>query len=93
MRRWLLGLGTFGAFAAAAWFGWTWLQRVERPIRVGILHSLTGPLKISEESMIDAEVLALEQMNAAGGLLGRKVEWIIADGRSDPKVFAQKRGG
>ena len=90
MRRWLLGLGTFVAFAVAAWYGWTWFQRVERPIRVGILHSLSGPLKISEESMKDAEVLALEQLNEAGGLLGRKVEWIIADGRSDPKVFAQE---
>jgi urea transport system substrate-binding protein len=40
--------------------------------------------------MRDAEVLALDQINAAGGLLGRKVEWIIADGRSDPKVFAQE---
>ena len=40
--------------------------------------------------MIDGEVLALEQINAAGGLLGRKVEWIIADGRSDPQVFAQE---
>jgi ABC-type branched-subunit amino acid transport system substrate-binding protein len=90
VRRWLFGLGTFGALALAAWYGWTWLERVERPIRVGILHSRTGPLKISEESMIDGEVLALEQVNAAGGLLGRKVEWIIADGRSDPKVFAQE---
>jgi urea transport system substrate-binding protein len=90
MSRWLMGLGTIAAFAVAVWYGWTWLQRVERPIRVGILHSLSGPLRISEESMRDAELLALEQLNAAGGLLGRKVEWIIADGRSDPKVFAQE---
>jgi urea transport system substrate-binding protein len=90
MSRWLMGLGTIAAFAVAGWYGWTWFQRVERSIRVGILHSKSGPLKISEESMIDAEVLALEQVNAAGGLLGRKVEWVVADGRSDPKVFAQE---
>jgi urea transport system substrate-binding protein len=90
MRRWLMGLGTCVAFAVAAWNGWTWVQRVERPIRVGILHSLSGPLKISELSMRDAEVMALEQVNAEGGLLGRKVEWVIADGRSDPDVFAQE---
>ncbi len=90
MRRWLIGSSTCVAFAVAAWYGWSWLQRVERPIRVGILHSLSGPLKISEASMRDAEVMALEQVNADGGLLGRKVEWVIADGRSDPDVFAQE---
>ena len=40
--------------------------------------------------MKDAEILALEQINEEGGLRGRKVEWVIADGRSDPAVFAQE---
>jgi urea transport system substrate-binding protein len=60
------------------------------PIQVGILHSQTGPMKISEESMRDAEVLALEEINAQGGLLGRRIEWIVADGRSDWPTFAQE---
>ena len=38
-------------------------DRVEPPIRVGILHSMTGAVAISEKSMIDAEVLALEEIN------------------------------
>lgn len=61
-----------------------------RPIVVGILHSETGPMAVSEQSMIDAEVLALEEINAAGGLLGRPVRWEIADGASDWPTFAQE---
>ena len=61
-----------------------------RPIVVGILHSQTGPMAVSERSMIDAEVLALEQINAAGGLLGRPVRWVIADGASDWPTFARE---
>ncbi|WP_422929862.1 urea ABC transporter substrate-binding protein [Singulisphaera sp. PoT] len=61
-----------------------------KPIVVGILHSQTGPMEISEKSMIDAEVMALEEINAQGGLLGRKVEWVIADGRSDWQYYAQQ---
>jgi urea transport system substrate-binding protein len=61
-----------------------------RPIVVGILHSETGPMAVSERSMIDAEVLALEQINDAGGLLGRPVRWVIDDGESDWPTFARE---
>jgi urea transport system substrate-binding protein len=90
MRRWVLGLGTLILLSLGSWYGANLLWGVERPIRVGILHSKTGSLEISEKSMIDAEVMALEEINQEGGILGRKVEWVIADGRSDPKVFAQE---
>jgi len=90
MRRWVLRLGTLIVLSVGLWYVVNLLWRVERPIRVGILHSRTGPLKISEEPMIDAERMALEEINREGGIRGRKVEWVIADGRSDPKVFAQE---
>ena len=91
MRRWALWLGTLIiVLSLGSWYGVNLLWRVERPIRVGILHSKTGPLAISEKSMIDAELMALEEINREGGILGRKVEWVIADGRSDFKVFAQE---
>ena len=61
-----------------------------RPIVVGILHSETGPMAVSERSMIDAEVLALEEINRSGGLLGRPVRWVIADGASDWPTFARQ---
>lgn len=65
-------------------------MRSKPPIVVGILHSQSGPMKISEESMIDAELLALEEIRESGGLLGRPVQWVIADGKSDWPTFAQQ---
>ncbi len=59
------------------------------PIKVGLLHSLTGPLSSIERLMVEAEVMAIEEINEGGGLLGRKVEWAIGDGHSDESVFAE----
>lgn len=59
-------------------------------IKVGILHSLSGTMAISEVSVKDAEMLAIEEINAAGGLLGKKIEPIIEDGASDWPKFAEK---
>jgi len=57
-------------------------------IRVGILHSQTGTMAISEQPVINATLLAIEQINATGGLLGKQLQPIIADGKSDETVFA-----
>ena len=59
-------------------------------IKVGILHSLSGTMAISEKSVVDAEQLAIEEINAAGGVLGRKIEPIVEDGASDWPTFAEK---
>lgn len=86
---WLLPAG----LALAALTGWYLLDRMlvdRRPIVVGILHSETGPMAVSERAMIDAEVLALEQLNRAGGLLRRPIRWVIADGASDWPTFARQ---
>ncbi len=75
------------------WIGWSILDRIlidRNPIIVGILHSQTGPMAVSEKSMIEGEILALEEINEAGGLLGRQVEWVIADGASDWPKFARQ---
>lgn len=61
----------------------------QEPIRVGILHSLTGTMATSERPVVDGCLLAIEQLNAAGGVLGRPVEAIIRDGASDPETFAR----
>jgi hypothetical protein len=60
------------------------------PIRVGLLHSLTGPMAISESPLIDAAMLAIREINARGGVLGRPLEAIIEDGASDENMFRQK---
>jgi urea transport system substrate-binding protein len=58
------------------------------PIKVGILHSLTGTMSISETAVVDATKLAIDEVNAAGGINGRKLEVIVADGKSDDSTFA-----
>jgi urea transport system substrate-binding protein len=91
MRRWLTAALLILALAALATGFAIWLRgRIEPPIRVGLLHSSTGAMKISEESMKDAEVLALEEIRQNGGLLGRDVEWVVRDGRSDWPTFARE---
>jgi urea transport system substrate-binding protein len=60
------------------------------PIKVGVLHSSTGTMAISERSVIDATLLAIDEINERGGVLGRPVEAIIEDGESDNAVFAAK---
>jgi len=59
-------------------------------VKVGILHSVTGTMAISETGSVQAEKLAIEQINAMGGVLGRKIEYIQEDGASDWPTFAEK---
>jgi urea transport system substrate-binding protein len=60
------------------------------PIRVGILHSLTGELAASESSVVDATLLAIDGLNDKGGVLGRPIVPVLADGRSDEVTFARE---
>jgi len=84
--RWTL----LAAAAALAALGWWLLRPTPPPIRVGILHSLTGTMAESERPVVDGCLLAIEQLNAAGGVLGRRVEAIVRDGASDPATFARE---
>lgn len=61
----------------------------EEPIRVGVLHSLTGTMAFSEKPVADATLFAIDQLNKHGGVLGRRVEPIVIDGRSDWDTFAR----
>jgi urea transport system substrate-binding protein len=59
-------------------------------IKVGILHSLSGTMAISEVSVKDAELMAISEINAKGGVLGKKLVPVIEDGASDWPTFAEK---
>jgi urea transport system substrate-binding protein len=59
-------------------------------IKVGILHSLSGTMAISEVTVRDAELLAIEEVNAAGGVLGKQLTPVVEDGASDWPTFAEK---
>lgn len=57
------------------------------PIPVGVLHSLTGTMAVSESSVVDATLLAIDEVNAAGGVLGRPLAPVVVNGESDPAKF------
>jgi len=59
-------------------------------IKVGILHSLSGTMSISEVSVKDSEMMAIDEINAKGGVLGKKLVPVIEDGASDWPTFAEK---
>lgn len=91
----LLAAGMISSNALAADFptdkvNTTGLAVTDTTVKVGILHSATGTMAISETGSIQAEKLAIEQINAMGGILGRKIEVIQEDGASDWPTFAEK---
>ncbi|MBL4609856.1 MAG: urea ABC transporter substrate-binding protein [Pseudomonas sp.] len=88
------GLGVTGIAGAADFptdkVNTTGLAVTDDTVKVGILHSITGTMAISETGSVEAEMLAIEQINAMGGVLGRQIEIIQEDGASDWPTFAEK---
>ena len=60
------------------------------PIRVGVLHSLSGTMAISETTLKDAMLMLIDEQNAKGGVLGRPLEAVVVDPASDWPLFAEK---
>jgi urea transport system substrate-binding protein len=59
-------------------------------IKVGVLHSLSGTMAISETSLKDVALMAFEEINANGGLLGKQIEPVVVDPASNWPLFAEK---
>ena len=59
-------------------------------VKVGLLHSMSGSMAISEKAVLDAEKLAISEINEAGGVLGKQITYQEEDGASDPSTFATK---
>ena len=59
-------------------------------VKVGILHSLTGSMAHSEMPVYEMERMAVDEINEAGGVLGRKIEIVVRDGESDPARFGEQ---
>lgn len=59
-------------------------------VKVGLLHSLSGTMAMSETPVKDSELLAIREINEAGGILGKKIKAVEEDGASDPATFAEK---
>ena len=77
----LAGLGLGSAAAAAD------------TIKVGVLHSLSGTMAISETSLKDVALMTIDEINAKGGVMGRKLEAVVVDPKSDWPLFAEKARG
>ena len=79
----MLSRPSFAQTPATSAVNTTGLAVTDTEVTVGILHSATGTMAISETGSIEAEKLAIEQINAMGGVLGRKIKFIQEDGASD----------
>ncbi|KGK79445.1 urea ABC transporter substrate-binding protein [Thalassobacter stenotrophicus] len=60
------------------------------PVKVGVLHSLSGTMAISETTLKDTMLMLIEKQNAAGGVLGCEIEAVVVDPASDWPLFAEK---
>src|SRR5437899_2667004 len=78
--------------AAAAGIGLPALVRAQAggSVKVGVLHSLSGTMAISEVSLRDVVLMAVEEINAKGGVLGKKIEPVVVDPASNWDLFAEK---
>ena len=94
-RGFLQGTAGAGAFAAAG-FPHIWIKdsslarAAGGEIKVGVLFSLTGTTAIIEESLHKATIMAIEEINDAGGINGMKIVPVVEDPASDPATFAEK---
>ncbi|WP_414638405.1 urea ABC transporter substrate-binding protein [Azospirillum sp.] len=84
LKGWALG----GALAAGLFAGTA--AKAAEPIKIGVLHSLSGTMAISETTLKDTVLMMVDDINKKGGLLGRKVEAVVVDPASNWPLFAEK---
>lgn len=78
----IAGTLALGGFSASAW--------AQETIKVGVLHSLSGTMAISETVLKDTVLMAIDEINAKGGLLGKKLQAVVVDPASNWPLFAEK---
>ena len=88
-RRWLVATAGL-AFGLAAALPAPTPARAQETIKVGILHSLSGTMAISETTLRDVMLMLIEEQNKKGGLLGKKLEAVVVDPASNWPLFAEK---
>ncbi len=88
-RRTLLKATALGAFAFCA-SSWLPAAFAADTIKVGILHSLSGTMAISETSLKDVALMTIDEINANGGVMGKRLEPVIVDPASNWPLFAEK---
>ena len=76
--------------ATTAMMGLTVTAQAQETIKVGVLHSLSGTMAISETTLKDTVLMMVEEQNKKGGLLGKKLEAVVVDPASNWPLFAEK---
>ncbi len=91
-RRDFLKTTAVAGLGAAAGIGFPSVLRAQSAgtVKVGVLHSLSGTMAISEVSLRDVCMMAFEEINAKGGVMGKKIEPVIVDPASNWDLFAEK---
>ena len=87
-RRSLIKAFTLSASIAA--MGLSWSIQAAETIKVGILHSLSGTMAISETSLKDMALMTIDEINAKGGVNGKMLEPVVVDPASNWPLFAEK---
>src|SRR5579859_2504860 len=85
-RRWLAA----AAGVALGLAGFSSAKADDNTIKIGILHSLSGTMAISETTLKDVMLMLIDEQNKKGGLLGKKLEPVVVDPASDWPLFAEK---
>ncbi|TBA87016.1 urea ABC transporter substrate-binding protein [Rhizobium ruizarguesonis] len=88
LKSTITGAALGAIMAASAAFGGA--VAADDTIKVGILHSLSGTMAISETTLKDAMLMLIDEQNKKGGLLGKKLEAVVVDPASDWPLFAEK---
>ena len=78
------------SIAAAASAALLPVSQAQETVKVGVLHSLSGTMAISETSLRDILLFTFDEINAAGGVMGKMIEPVVVDGASDWPLFAEK---
>jgi urea transport system substrate-binding protein len=68
----------------------SYAEETDGTVKVGVLHSLSGTMAISETSLRDILLFTFDEINANGGVLGKRIEPVVVDGASDWPLFAEK---
>ncbi|OKH87691.1 urea ABC transporter substrate-binding protein [Thalassospira sp. TSL5-1] len=89
MKTMLQAIAGAGALAWSA-MAMTPAQAADDTIKIGVLHSLSGTMAISETTLKDTVLMLVDDINKNGGLLGKKVEAVVVDPASDWPLFAEK---
>jgi len=89
-RRVVLKALSMAAAIAAIGMGSTALYAQQKTVKIGVLHSLSGTMAISETVLKDTVLMAVEEINAKGGVMGMKIETVVVDPASNWPLFAEK---